>query len=59
MNDTTTTSQTGHRFNDPANEYARRFTHAWAERTGNDPFGPEAEEVFIQAYNDASQAGDR
>lgn len=45
-------------YRDPINEYARRFTHEWAARNGKDPHGPEAEAIFEEAYNDASQAGD-
>jgi hypothetical protein len=41
---------------DPARDHALAFVAKWAERTGNDPHGPEAEEVYEQAFVDASEA---
>jgi hypothetical protein len=44
------------KMSEPARDHALAFVAKWAERTGNDLYGPEAEEVFEQAYADASEA---
>jgi hypothetical protein len=44
---------------DPAREFAEAFTRRWAERTGSDLYGVEAEQVYEQAYADASEGAGR
>lgn len=43
---------------DPARDHALAFVMEWAKRTGNDPHGTEAEEVYEQAFLDACDAMD-
>ena len=43
---------------DPARKHALAFVAQWAERTGNDPHGAEAEAIYEQAYIDACDAMD-
>jgi hypothetical protein len=43
---------------DPARDHALAFVMEWAKRTGSDPHGAEAEEVYEQAFLDACDAMD-
>ena len=47
----------GDALRDPARDFALAFVAKWAERTGNDPHGELAEQVYEDALTDALEAG--